>query len=220
MWDFQRAWQHFGTTHIICSMLIHMSGDIKFSVLCTLSLEEFDLIFSSRGRWQLWQNLEAKGDPLIFHHLILLTADCHFDTQASGWFFSGSGKYHPRGTNVLLCTVVGNNWERVVTLSEKQVLHSRKFQNSGYFWRVQAMQIFIFQLKQEIFGVLKSMYGTRAVMPEEVLVPDWHRCCRQSVHIFDTWTLNVFFTVEYLNIKNLNCLAVILGWFETVCEGI
>ena len=62
-------------------MLIHMSGDIKFSVLCTLSLEEFDLIFSSRGRWQLWQNLEAKGDPLIFHDLILLTADCHFDDQ-------------------------------------------------------------------------------------------------------------------------------------------
>ena len=37
------------------------------------------------------------------------------------------------------------------------------------------MHIFTFQLKQEIFGVLKSMYGTRAVMPEEVLVPDWHR---------------------------------------------
>ena len=48
------------------------------------------------------------------------------------------------------------------------------------------MHIFTFQLKQEIFGVLKSMYGTRAVMPEEVLVPDWHRFCRQSAHIFDS----------------------------------
>ena len=82
--------------------------------------------------------------------------------------------------------MVGNNWERVVTLSEEQVLHSRKFLNSGYFVRVQAMQIFTFQLKQEIFEVLKSMYGKRAVMPEEVLVPDWHRFCRQSAHIFDS----------------------------------
>ena len=82
--------------------------------------------------------------------------------------------------------MVGNNWERVVTLSEEQVLNSRKFQNSGYFMRVQAMHVFTFQLKQEIFGVLKSMYGTRAVMPEEVLVPDWHRFCSQSAHIFET----------------------------------
>ena len=81
--------------------------------------------------------------------------------------------------------MVGNNWERVVTLSEEQVLHSRKFYDSGYLWRVQAMHVFTFQLKQEIFGVLKSMYGTRAVMPEEVLVPDWHRFRRQSAHIFD-----------------------------------
>jgi len=72
-----------------------------------------------RGRWQLWQNLEAKG------------------------------KYHPRGTNMLLCTIVGNNWERVVTLTDEQ-------------------------RKQEIFEVLKSMYGDAAVMPEEILVPDWH----------------------------------------------
>jgi len=73
-----------------------------------------------RGRWQLWQNLEAKG------------------------------KYHPEGTNVLLVTIVGNNWERVVTLTDEQ-------------------------RKQEIFEVLKSMYGDAAVMPEEILVPDWHK---------------------------------------------
>merc|ERR1712130_21462 len=72
-----------------------------------------------RGRWQLWQNLESKG------------------------------QYHPRGTNVLLCTIVGNNWERVLHLTNEQI-------------------------KQEMFEVLKSMYGDEAVMPEEVLVPDWH----------------------------------------------
>ena len=32
-----------------------------------------------------------------------------------------SGKYQPAGTNVLLCTIVGNNWERVVTLTDEQV---------------------------------------------------------------------------------------------------
>ena len=30
------------------------------------------------------------------------------------------GKYHPGGTNILLCTIVGNNWERVVTLTDEQ----------------------------------------------------------------------------------------------------
>ena len=33
---------------------------------------------------------------------------------------------------------------------------------------------FTFQQKQEIFEVLRSMYGNAAIMPEEILVPDWH----------------------------------------------
>ena len=92
-----------------------MSGDIKFSVLCTLFLEEFDLIvlFSSRGRWQLWQNLEAKGDPVIFRHLILLTPDCHFDTWVD---------YSLVQENIILeermsffvqwLEIIGNEWSR------------------------------------------------------------------------------------------------------------
>ena len=35
-------------------------------------------------------------------------------------------------------------------------------------------RLIIFQRKQEMFEVLKSMYGDRAIMPEEILVPDWH----------------------------------------------
>ena len=92
-----------------------MSGDIKFSVLCTLFLEEFDLIvlFSSRGRWQLWQNLEAKGDPLIFHHLILLTADCHFDTQVDFSLVQENIILEERMSFfVQWLEIIGNEWSR------------------------------------------------------------------------------------------------------------
>ena len=59
-----------------------------------------------RGRYQLWQNLEAKGDNAEEPSL---SEQLH------------TGRYHPRGTNVLMCTIVGNNWERVTTLSKQQV---------------------------------------------------------------------------------------------------
>jgi len=74
----------------------------------------------TRGRYQMWQNLEA-GD-----------------------------KYFPKGTNMLLATVIGNNWETVQHLSKDQV-------------------------KAELFTVLKSMYGDKAVEPEDILIPDWHK---------------------------------------------
>ena len=91
LWGSQRAWQHFGTTHITCSMLIHMSGDIKFSVLCTLFLEEFDLIVlikremaalakSWSQRWSLDFSPFDSFDRLSFRH--------------PGWFLFGSEKYH------------------------------------------------------------------------------------------------------------------------------
>ena len=31
------------------------------------------------------------------------------------------GQYYPRGTNILMCSIVGNNWERVLHLTEEQV---------------------------------------------------------------------------------------------------
>eukprot|EP00092_Neocalanus_flemingeri_P015289 GFUD01016527.1.p1 GENE.GFUD01016527.1~~GFUD01016527.1.p1 ORF type:complete len:554 (+),score=141.96 GFUD01016527.1:120-1781(+) len=73
----------------------------------------------TRGRYQLWQNLEARG------------------------------KHYPRGTNILLCTITGNNWERVSTLGKEQI-------------------------KLEMYEVMKDMYGDKAVMPEDILIPDWH----------------------------------------------
>jgi len=72
-----------------------------------------------RGEYQMWQNLEARG------------------------------KYYPKGTNMLLCTIIGENWERVHRLSKDAV-------------------------KNELFQVLKSMYGDAAVEPEDILIPDWH----------------------------------------------
>ena len=59
-----------------------------------------------RGRYQLWQNLEEKGDVLENPSLSAKLLP---------------GRYHPRGTNVLMCTIVGNNWQRVTTLSKQQV---------------------------------------------------------------------------------------------------
>ena len=50
---------------------------------------------------------------------------------------------------MLLATVVGNNWERVATLTKDQI-------------------------KDEITEVLKNMYGDKAEAPEDILVPDWH----------------------------------------------
>ena len=46
---------------------------------------------TSRGKFQAWQNLEARG------------------------------KYYPRGTNILLCTVIGNFFDLVSRLSKEQV---------------------------------------------------------------------------------------------------
>ena len=30
------------------------------------------------------------------------------------------------------------------------------------------------EVKNELFKVLQNMYGTRAVEPEDILIPDWH----------------------------------------------
>jgi len=73
----------------------------------------------TRGKYQVWQNLEA------------------------------GGRYFPRGTNVLLVTVVGNNWERVQYLTKQEII-------------------------AELYQVLRNMYGDDAVMPEDILIPDWH----------------------------------------------
>ena len=73
----------------------------------------------ARGRFQVWQNLEARG------------------------------RYFPPGTNILLCTVVGNYYDMVSTMSQEQVM-------------------------AELYKVLQEMYGDRAVPPEAVLIPDWH----------------------------------------------
>ena len=73
----------------------------------------------ARGRFQVWQNLEARG------------------------------KYFKRGTNILLCTVVGAFYDLVSTMTKKQVM-------------------------DELYEVLKEMYGDSAVRPEDILVPDWH----------------------------------------------
>jgi len=52
------------------------------------------------------------------------------------------------GSNMLMVTVLGNNWDRVQHLSKNEV-------------------------KAELFEVLKSMYGDAAVEPEDILIPDW-----------------------------------------------
>merc|ERR1712142_282208 len=72
-----------------------------------------------RGKYQVWQNLEARG------------------------------KYYPKGTNILLCTVVGEFYDIVQTKSKEEEL-------------------------AELYTVLKDMYGDEAVMPEDILIPDWH----------------------------------------------
>jgi len=74
---------------------------------------------TNRGHYQVWQNLEARG------------------------------KYFPRGTNMLLATVMGNNWDRVQHLSKEEVM-------------------------RDLYNVLRNMYGDKAVYPEDILIPDWH----------------------------------------------
>ena len=73
----------------------------------------------ARGKFQVWQNLEARG------------------------------KYYPRGTNVLLCTVLGGYYDTVSSWSKDQVM-------------------------EELYRVLREMYGDKAVPPEDILIPDWH----------------------------------------------
>ena len=70
------------------------------------------------GRFQSWQNMEA------------------------------GGRYFPRGTNVLLCTVVGEFYDTLAGMSSEEVM-------------------------EEMFSVLKEMYGDRAVRPEDIFIPDW-----------------------------------------------
>ena len=58
------------------------------------------------------------------------------------------GRYFPRGTNVLLCTVGGEFYDTISSMSSEEVL-------------------------EEMFSVLRNMYGHRAVRPEEIFIPDW-----------------------------------------------
>ena len=74
---------------------------------------------NARGRFQVWQNLEARG------------------------------KYFKRGTNLLLCTVMGAFYDQISTMSKEQVM-------------------------EELYEVLREMYGSAAVRPEDILIPDWH----------------------------------------------
>ena len=53
------------------------------------------------------------------------------------------------GTNILLCTVVGEFYDIVSTKSKEEVM-------------------------KELYQVLKDMYGDKAVAPEDILIPDWH----------------------------------------------
>ena len=71
-----------------------------------------------RGRFQTWQNMEA------------------------------GGRYFPRGTNVLLCTVVGEFYDSLAGMSSEEVM-------------------------EEMFSVLRDMYGDTAVRPEDIFIPDW-----------------------------------------------
>ena len=53
------------------------------------------------------------------------------------------------GTNILLCTVVGEFYDIVATKSKEEVM-------------------------KELYRVLQDMYGDKAVPPEDILIPDWH----------------------------------------------
>ena len=57
-----------------------------------------------RGKFQVWQNLEARG------------------------------KYYPRGTNVLLCTVIGGFYDLVSTWSKEKVMQA---EFSTGFWKAE-----------------------------------------------------------------------------------
>ena len=48
-----------------------------------------------------------------------------------------------------MCTVVGKFYESISLMSKEEVM-------------------------SEMFEVLQSMYGEKAVYPEEILIPDWH----------------------------------------------
>ena len=43
------------------------------------------------------------------------------------YLFFCSGEGFPRGTNILVMTSVGNNWDYVVTLTEEQVIKKEYF---------------------------------------------------------------------------------------------
>ena len=115
MWGSQRAWQHFGTTHITCSMLIHMSGDIKFSVLCTLLLEEFDLIVlikremaalakSWSQRWSLdFSPFDSFDSRLSFRHSGWL----HFSLVQENIILEERMSFF-----VQWLEIIGNEWSR------------------------------------------------------------------------------------------------------------
>ena len=86
-----------------------------------------------RGKYQVWQNLEArgkyypKGKACTYKHHIAIFV----------------------GTNILVCSVIGEFYDIVLTKSKEEVMG-------------------------ELYSVLKEMYGDEAVMPEDILIPDWH----------------------------------------------
>ena len=58
-------------------------------------------------------------------------------------------RYSYKGTNILVCTVVGEFYDVVATKSKEEVMG-------------------------DLYNVLYDMYGERAVQPEDILIPDWH----------------------------------------------
>lgn len=104
------------------SMICYTKIFVKFNKNVTRFWDNNHYIFyvnpNVRGHYQTWQNLEAKN------------------------------KYFPEGTNILMVTIIGSNWEHVATLSKEQIM-------------------------EEITDVLRNMYGEKAAAPEDILISDW-----------------------------------------------
>ena len=107
-----------------------------------------------RGGFQTWQNMEA------------------------------GGRYFPRGTNVLLCTVVGDFYDSLSRMSEEEVRSALIGRAPHYFaligraphycaliGRELRSNEILSKVLEEMFSVLTNMYGDRAVRPQEIFIP-------------------------------------------------
>ena len=69
-------------------------------------------------------------------------------------------------------TVVGEYWDIVATKSKEEIM-------------------------DDLYRVLQDMYGTRAVKPEDILIPDWHSN-PLFFGTFSNWPIGIFDLLKML----------------------